>query len=194
MCCVSGRENILDTIVFITGLTLIVPGLINIVLLLGHRDDSRLKPSATMKVVGWISSVASVALGTFMIVAPTVFTPVLQYMFGGVMILSSLVMVYMMTRIDNSVRLPWWLYVGPVVVLVIGIVMLCIDGAHLADMAVALVTGIAMIVFAVSWFTTGFEIARRRRAARKAEKLAQASNNVTPGISQNATQSFDTSK
>lgn len=164
LCYVHGRENIPHTIVFITGITLIVPGLINLVLLFGHRNDRKHEPTATMKVVGWISSVASVGLGALMIIAPGFFTPILIYIFGLVMALASLALIYIFSRQQG---LPLWLYTGPVLVLIAGVVMVCMGQPRLTDQLVTLITGIGMIVFSVSWFAAIVVAAHNRREANR---------------------------
>lgn len=168
LCLVHGRENIPHTIVFITGVTLIVPGLINLVLLFSHRDDERHRSTATMKVAGWISSIASVGLGVLMVVAPGLFTPILVYIFGSVMVLSSLMLIYLMSRAVKEHGIPVWLYAGPVLVLVAGVVMLCMGQPKITDSMVTLITGIGMIVFSLSWFTASIMIVRSRRARNRA--------------------------
>lgn len=168
LCLVHGRVNIPHTIVFITGVTLIVPGLINLVLLFSHRDDERHRPTATMKVAGWISSIASVGLGVLMVVAPGLFTPILVYIFGSVMVLSSLMLIYLMSRAVKEHGIPVWLYAGPVLVLVAGVVMLCMGQPKITDSMVTLITGIGMIVFSLSWFTASIMIVRSRRARNRA--------------------------
>ncbi len=168
LCYVHARENIPHTIVFITGVTLIVPGLINLVLLFSHRDDERHRPTATMKVAGWISSVASVGLGVLMVVAPGLFTPILVYIFGSVMVLASLMLIYLMSRAVKDHGIPVWLYAGPVLVLVAGVVMLCMGQPKMTDSMVTLITGLGMIVFSLSWFTASIMIVRARRAQNRA--------------------------
>ena len=168
LCYVHARENIPHAIVFITGITLIVPGLINLVLLFSHRDDEKHRPTATMKVAGWISGIASVGLGALMIIAPGLFTPILVYIFGSVLALAALFMIYLLSRALKAHSLPVWLYVGPVLVLIAGIVMLCMGTPTLSDNLVTLITGISMIVFSLSWFTALIMIARARKEASKA--------------------------
>lgn len=168
LCYVHSRENIPHAIVFITGITLIVPGLINLVLLFSHRDDEKHRPTATMKVAGWISGVASVGLGAIMIIAPALFTPILVYVFGSVLALASLFMIYLLSRAVKVNSLPLWIYVGPVLVLIAGIVMLCMGSPALSDKLITLITGIGMIVFSLSWFLTVIMTGRARKAAGKA--------------------------
>lgn len=167
LCYVYNRENIPHSIVFISGITLIVPGLINLVLLFSHRDDDRHRPTAAMKVAGWISSVASVGLGVIMVVAPGLFTPILVYLFGAVMILASLMLIYLLSRVAKETKIPLWLFLGPVIVLIAGIVMLCM-GHSIADNYITLITGIAMILFSLSWFVASITIAHARKVGQRA--------------------------
>lgn len=177
LCYAHARENIPHTIVFITGITLIVPGLINLVLLFGHRNDARHRPTATMKIVGWISSVAAVGLGALMIIAPGLFTPVLIYVFGVVMAFASLALIYVISRQDS---MPLWLYVGPVLVLIAGVVMVCMGQPRITDQMMTLITGMGMIVFAVSCFAVVSVVARNRREARKTVTPDKADVPVAP--------------
>ncbi|MDE6450063.1 MAG: hypothetical protein K2L41_08280, partial [Muribaculaceae bacterium] len=97
------------------------------------------------------------------------FTPVLVYIFGGVMILASLMLVYLMSRAVRSHGLPVWLYVGPVLVLGAGVVMVCMGQPRLTDSVVTLITGIGMIVYALSWFTAAIMM---NRAAGEQARIA----------------------
>ena len=121
-----------------------------------------------MKVAGWISSVASVGLGVLMVVAPGLFTPILVYIFGSVMVLASLMLIYLMSRAVKDHGIPVWLYAGPVLVLVAGVVMLCMGQPKMTDSMVTLITGLGMIVFSLSWFTASIMIVRARRAQNRA--------------------------
>jgi len=167
LCYVHGRENIPHSIVFITGVTLIVPGLINLVLLFSHRNDEQHRPTATMKVAGWISSVASVGLGALMIAAPGLFTPVLVYIFGTVMILAPLMLIYLMSRAVKEFGLPMWLYIGPALVLIGGVTMVGIGQPSITDSQVTLITGIGMVIFSISWLTLSIMTIRARKMSRK---------------------------
>ncbi len=120
-----------------------------------------------MKVAGWISSIASVGLGVLMVVAPGLFTPVLVYIFGGVMILASMMLIYLMSRAVRSHGLPVWLYVGPVLVLAAGVVMVCMGQPAITDSMVTLITGIGMVVFSLSWLTASYMVMRHIKAQNK---------------------------
>ncbi|MCM1532687.1 MAG: DUF308 domain-containing protein [Ruminococcus flavefaciens] len=175
LCYVHGRQDIPHTIVFITGVTLIVPGLINLVLLFSHRDDEKHRPTATMKVAGWISSVASVGLGVIMVVAPGLFTPILVYIFGAVMISASLMLIYMMSRAVKVYRIPGWLYLGPVIVLIAGVAMVCMGQPRISDAMVTLITGIGMVIFSLSWLICAIMMTRHTKQQLK-EQESKATN------------------
>lgn len=163
LCYVHGRDNIPHTIVFVTGLTLIVPALINLFLLFRRRDSDRHRPTSSMKVAGWISSVASIGLGSLMVIVPGLFTPILVYIFGAMMILASLMLIFLLTGAVREAGVPGWLYVGPILVLIAGVVMVCVGQPRITDAMVTLITGVSMIVFSLSWFMTGFLKARGRK-------------------------------
>ncbi len=156
LCYVHGRDNIPHTIVLVTGLTLVIPALINMFLLFRHRSNERHLPTSAMKIAGWISSVAAIGLGALMVIAPGIFTPVLVYIFGGMMIVASVMLLYLLTVALKQYGLPGWLYIGPILVLIAGVVMVCVGQPRFTDSMVTLITGISMIVFSLSWFTTGF--------------------------------------
>lgn len=182
-----GRPDILHWIIFVSGMMFIVPGLINIVMLAGkHEGGAHATPS--MRVVGWISSVAAVTLGVIMTITPGSFTSVLVYLFGGVMVLSSLALVYAIASVFKEEKLPGWLYAGPVAVLAAGVVMVCMGPRQLSDSVVTLITGIGMVVFSISWFMTMVIAGNARRRARKvAEGKAadKAAGNVHEPASEN---------
>ncbi|MDE7472660.1 MAG: DUF308 domain-containing protein [Muribaculaceae bacterium] len=163
LCYVHGRDNIPHTIVLVTGLTLIVPALINLFLLFRRRDSDRHRPTSSMKVAGWISSIASIGLGTLMVIAPGLFTPILVYIFGTMMILASLMLIFLLTGAVREAGVPGWLYVGPILVLIAGVVMVCVGQPRITDAMVTLITGISMIVFSLSWLMTGFLKARGKK-------------------------------
>ena len=84
------------------------------------------------------------------------------------MVLSSLMLIYLMSRAVKEQGIPVWLYAGPVLVLVAGVVMLCMGQPKITDSMVTLITGIGMIVFSLSWFTASIMIVRSRRARNRA--------------------------
>lgn len=184
LCYVHAMDNIPHAIVFITGITLIVPGLINLVLLFSHRDDSKHRPTASMKIAGWITSIAAVGLGVLMVTAPGLFTPVLVYIFGGVMGLASLMLIYLMSRAMKAEQMASWPIVGPVLTLIAGVVMICMGQPRLTDQMVTLMTGVGMIVFAVSWLMASTMVAAHNRRARKAASKAAAAGSGDGGSGQ----------
>lgn len=146
------RPGILHWIIFVSGMMFIIPGLINVVLLAGHHKDGS-SPSSSQRIVGWISSIAAVTLGIVMVIAPDMFVDILVFLFGGLMILASLSLIYILAAVLKTRGLPGWLYIGPVIVLVAGVGMVCVGPRPLNDNVVTLITGIGMIIFALSGFS-----------------------------------------
>lgn len=169
LCYVHARDNIINQIILITGITLAVPGVINLILLNIHDKDEKHRPTSSMKVAGWISGAASVGLGLLMIILPGLFTPVLVYIFGFLLIMASLILLYLMIRALKANAIAGWVCIGPGLVLITGVIMICLGQPAISDAMVALITGISMIVYSVSWFISSIMLASHRRHVRKAE-------------------------
>ncbi|MBD5180269.1 MAG: DUF308 domain-containing protein [Bacteroidales bacterium] len=188
LCYVHAQANIPHQIIFIAGIALMVPGLINLVLLFSHDEDKKHKPTAMMKLAGWISSIGSVGLGALMIIIPSLFTPILVYIFGFVMIFASLLLIFLLSRASKDGEVAGWIYTGPVLVLIAGVVMVCLGQPRITDAMLTLITGIAMIVFSLSWFTASIMIASRRRRAAKAVTAGEETGEHEPAKQIEATQ------
>lgn len=157
LCYLHGRVDILHSIVFITGIALIVPGLLNMAVL--RREST---PSAFSRSIGWVTSLAAIALGVVMMVIPGWFIPVLVYLFGALLILAPLAMVYSMSRVATEPRLPGWSYVAPILVLIAGVVMIGLGRDRLTDQYITLITGIGIILFALNAFVVIALLSRKR--------------------------------
>lgn len=183
LCYEHARVDISRTIIIVTGIALIVPGLINLVLLLAHRSDTH-APTATMRIAGWISSVAAIALGGIMVTMPDRFTPVLVYLFGGVMIVASLMLIFLILRAVKRLSIAAWPMAGPILVLIAGVVMVCMGQERFSENITTLIVGISMIVYSFSWYMTSILIAahnhRERKLARKAQEEALKQSEATP--------------
>lgn len=170
LCILCNRPNVLHTIIFVTGIMFIVPALVNMVLLFGRPDNGEMRPSYTMRIVGWITSIAGIILGIFLVAMPDYFAAVLVYLFGGVLALGSLMQIYMLARGYHPVKFPVGLYVAPVIVLIGGVVMLCLGHGKISDFAVTLMMGTGMILFALTSFATMILL---RSIARKHKAIAR---------------------
>lgn len=172
LCYEHARVDISRTIILITGITLIVPGLLNFILLLSHHSDTH-APTATMRVAGWISSVAAIALGGIMISMPDRFVPFLVYLFGGVMVLASLLQIYLISRAVKRLSIAAWPMTGPILVLIAGVVMICMGETSFSENIITLIVGISMILYAISWYMTSILIAAHNHRERKLASKAQ---------------------
>lgn len=155
LCIMSNRPDILHTIILVTGIMFIVPALVNLVLLFGKQQGTGTeRTSYTMRVVGWISSIAAIILGICLVVSPDSFVEILVYLFGGVLVLGSLMQIYMLARGYHPAKFPGTLYIAPVIILIGGVTMLSLGRTTISDRIITLMMGIGMILFAVNSFIT----------------------------------------
>lgn len=147
------RANFLDTIVFITGIVLIFPGIFNIFQLVKEREDNREegKPhhSGFSIFTNWIASAAAIILGILMCIYPEHFKPLYTIVFGGGLALAGLFGVYMLGFGVKNAKFPRWTFILPLLTIVAGVVILV---ANIGEQAVVLVTGIGLIIFALTRF------------------------------------------
>lgn len=108
--------------------------------------------TGTMNVGRMISAFVVLGFGLWMLISPAGISTLVLYVVAGLMILGGLYHVLMLGFGFKQVRFPVWLYILPVCLLVGGIVILAI-GVEAIKTALALVVGIALIVFAVSTFS-----------------------------------------
>lgn len=155
MIAASRRPDFLHTIIFITGILFIVPGLINMFVLgrEGKRSPENPKGQSQMaRVTGWATCGAALILGTAMCIVPEEFRPLLVYIFAIALLLGGGYHIYMISRGLRPVRFPAWVYALPLLMVIAAGVMLFVPSLKDASRqsTVILITGIGMVVFAVT--------------------------------------------
>lgn len=145
------REGILPGIIIITGVTFIVPSVLNGVMLLmrRRRDENRMaRLSAT---VGMIASLGGLALGVWMVLFPDSLVGLLVYLFAALLLLGGLYHLYVLLFGFRPLKFPLWMYVIPTVLVAAGIMLLCSD-INTIETYIVLVAGIAMVLFSAGSF------------------------------------------
>lgn len=145
-----GRDGILPGIIIITGVTFIVPSVLNMVILLsrgtagGHRGRAALT-------TGTVASLGGIALGLWMVLFPETLVGLLVYLFGTILLAGGLYHVYMLAFGFRPLKFPLWMYVLPVLLVVAGGLIL---GGVIPEIEsrIVLIAGVAMVVFAANTF------------------------------------------
>ena len=145
------------------GIVFIIPGIINVFNLLTTNEvvgeDKKTKPYSRFQIIcGLISGVGSVIMGICMIGWNSMFVKFLPLIFGLILVFGGCFHACAMAMAFRPVRLPIWLYLLPILLILMGLSILFIDKAKLHDAQIVLMTGIGFIIFAVNalielWFT-----------------------------------------
>lgn len=158
------RPDFIHALVFFTGIAFIIPGIINICTLLissgkkeRHADDDRKEkpqPSVWSRFAGWTVSIAAVVLGTMMCFTPETFRTPLIYIFGIFILVGGIYHTYMLLKGLRPVTFELWTYIFPVAITAIAVTLLVVPSLRTPEKqtTVALLTGISMIIFAVTSF------------------------------------------
>lgn len=156
------RPDFIRSLVFFTGIAFIIPGVINAFTLLlssGRNNDNDKKEkkerqSAWSRFVEWTVSIAAIVLGTMMCFTPETFHSPLIYIFAVFIFFGGTYHFYMLLKGLRPVTFPIWTYIFPVAIIALAAVLFFVPSLRqeAGQTTVALLTGIAMIIFAVTSF------------------------------------------
>ena len=160
------HPQFLDMLIRITGLLFLIPGVVNIIMLLSERDSEASNAGGFMTFVSWVGSAAAIVLGLIMAISPHSFVKFYTIVFGIALILAGLFCIYILAKGMRPATVPGWTYIIPSLVIVGGILALTVKG----EAAVILITGLALVLLAISRFIgmIGQRSARKALDARNA--------------------------
>ncbi|MCM1490334.1 MAG: DUF308 domain-containing protein [Muribaculum sp.] len=101
--------------------------------------------------VAILTAIGSMALGLWLLFDPEGFTSILVYVFAGLMILAGLYHICMLAFGFKDAKFPFAFYILPILLVIGGAVIIIIGSERMINMIV-LLTGIALIVYAVCNF------------------------------------------
>lgn len=137
-------------VVTLCGLAFVVPAVIS---LLGAFVFNRKgSSSAVQRMIQIVCGVGGLGLGLIIILFPDEFKPLLVYPFALLIAVGGLFQVFQLSHRYRPVDYPGWMLVGPILLVVCGVVMLCIPVLkNPANSALlVLVTGICGVVYGVT--------------------------------------------
>jgi hypothetical protein len=112
-------------------------------------ETPQAQPTTSRSVLNTLTTVASVALGVWMIIDSEGLTNMLVYIFAALITISGVYQILALAIGYRPLKFPLAFYVLPTILALTGIILYLI-GADAVKNAMVLITGIAMIVFAVS--------------------------------------------
>lgn len=144
------RATLPHYVVTLCGLAFAVPAVVS---LLGAFVFNRKgSASALQRMIQIVCGVGGLGMGLIIILFPDEFKPLLVYPFAVLIAVGGLFQVFQLSHRYRPVDYPGWMLVGPILLIICGVVMLCVP--VLKDVANApllvLVTGICGVVYGIS--------------------------------------------
>lgn len=138
------RLHILNWIVMLVGAMLIVPAIYAFVIaLIRKRNATPASGRQANDSTLWVS-VASIALGLWMVINPGFFVALVGYIFGGILVLYGIYHIVTVSVWSRPYVLPFWFYIIPVLMIIAGVVLL-FTSVRTMNAIVVLITGIAFV-------------------------------------------------
>ena len=153
ICLIHNNEGVMNSLLLITGLLFLIPGVLNLLALLDRRGKSAdKKPSGAALMISWVSTVAAIILGAMIVITPASFVTEFMFIVGALLALFAISLIYAIAVNLRAVGLPVWMYALPGAVLVDGVVIACNVVKH--HNTAALLMGIGLMVIAIAFFIT----------------------------------------
>ena len=145
------------------GILFIVPGLVAMISCFRSVPEERPLPLFPIVALG------SILLGVIQIVHPELFIEMLRYILVGILLVATAFQFYSLwTILRTSPQLSAWNYLGPVVPLIIGLVILFYEPVR-TDLAMCnLLTGVGLVAYALFELWTIVLTSRAKRLAAAA--------------------------
>lgn len=133
----------ISSVVMVMGVFFLVAAILNLVLAFRKQSANPL--------ISTLTAIGAIALGLWLLFDPAGFTSILVYVFAGLMILAGLYHICILSFGFKDVKFPFAFYIMPILLVLAGGVIIYIGSDKMMN-AIVLVTGIALIVYAVCNF------------------------------------------
>lgn len=133
----------ISAVVMVVGVFFLIAAVMNLVM--AFRKDTANPFVSTLTAIG------AIVLGLWLLFDPNGFTAILVYVFAGLMILAGLYHICMLAFGFKDTKFPVAFYIMPILLVVAGAVIMIIGSERMMN-AIVLVTGIALVVYAVCNF------------------------------------------
>lgn len=137
-----------EGIVVLAGILFLLTGIVNILVSVTKRDaDGKHQVKGTSRVLGWMVSISSIILGICMLVFSATFTAMIPFIFGILIFFGAITLAIMMLfGVKKYIRTPGWLWVMPLIMVVLGIITMTKEGT-VDDRLIMILTGISLTCF-----------------------------------------------
>lgn len=148
-------EAVKNSIMIILGGLILAVGLVSLILSYTGKWKKEKVPLLLL------NSIVDIAFGLVLIIFPKFFTGLIMFVFGLVLLIFGLGEIINLFRTAKVVRVPWPLYVGPALTLILGIVMFFFPSE--SGNVLFILFGATMLLYSVSEFASTYTIRKRMK-------------------------------
>lgn len=161
----------LETVVLVIGILFIATGVFNLIIEMNRKDE---KGRKRISPIGILATAGTGILGILMVCTPHTMINLIIYLFAAAFILLGVYQICSLAFFYRPVTFPFWFFILPALLVITGVVI-CIIGPSAVAQTMTLITGIALIVYAIASF---IDIAGLLAFRRDMRKMAEASQSA----------------
>ena len=148
-------EAVKNSIMIILGALILAVGLVSLIMSYTGKWKKEKVPLLLL------NSIVDIAFGLVLIIFPDFFMSVIFFVFGLILLIFGLGEIINLFRTAKAVRVPWPLYIGPLITLILGVIMFF--NPSWVSNALFVVFGAALLLYSVSEFASTYTIRRRMK-------------------------------
>lgn len=108
-----------------------------------------------------LNSIVDIAFGLVLIIFPKFFTGLIMFVFGLILLIFGLGEIINLFRTAKAVRVPWPLYIGPAVTLILGVAMFFFPDK--SGNALFVIFGATLLLYSISEFASTYTIRKEMK-------------------------------
>ena len=148
-------EAVKNSIMIILGSLILAVGIVSVILSYTGKWRKEKVPLLLL------NSIVDIAFGLVLIIFPKFFTGLIMFVFGLILLIFGLGEIINLFRTAKAVRVPWPLYIGPAITLILGIAMFFFPGE--SGNVLFVIFGSTLLLYSVSEFASTYTIRREMK-------------------------------
>ena len=144
-----------NSIMIILGSLILAVGIVSIVLSYTGKWRKEKVPLLLL------NSIVDIAFGLVLIIFPKFFTGLIMFVFGLILLIFGLGEIVNLFRTAKAVRVPWPLYIGPAVTLILGVAMFFFPDK--SGNALFVIFGATLLLYSISEFASTYTIRKEMK-------------------------------
>lgn len=148
-------ETVKNSIMIILGSLILAVGIVSIVLSYTGKWRKEKVPLLLL------NSIVDIAFGLVLIIFPKFFTGLIMFVFGLILLIFALGEIINLFRTAKAVRVPWPLYIGPAVTLILGVAMFFFPDK--SGNALFVIFGATLLLYSISEFASTYTIRKEMK-------------------------------